>query len=210
MTTQTLTKPRAATAGERDAASKAIPPEPIYPACKKLRETLIDYQSVTAELEVTRGKAARAQGDMDMLGESSLSEEESLKAISEANGRRSLYSSRIASLERKSAGLLAELRAELVAAVSEVTRLVALEVTRRTDILSKRVIDALGGIDEHVIVRGEQITVTRYSKLICLVERMRPSPLFSVGSMPAADVVRDASGVLKKLEGLTREIGKEI
>jgi hypothetical protein len=208
--TTTLLKARPGAAGERRVLSEAVAPEPLYPACKRLGTILRDYQSAEAELEEYRGKAAKAQGDMDMLGDSSLSEEESLRAISEAHGRRSLYASRIATADRKTTGLLAELRTALVASVSEVTRLVAVELTRRTDILTKRVIDALGGIDEHTILRGEQITVTRYSKLICVVERLRPSQLFSVDRMPAADVVRDAQGVLRNLESLTREIGREI
>jgi hypothetical protein len=206
---QLLTK-RAPDGAQQAERPVAAPPESVYPACKKLGASLSDYQSVETELEEFRGKAAKAQGDMDMLGESSLSEEDSLKAISEAHGRKALYASRIATVERKSAGFLAELQTSLVAAIGEVTHQVRKELDRRTGILTQRVIEALGGIDEHAIVRGELAMITRNSKLVRAVERLIPHPLFSVDSMPAANVVAAAQGLLKNLELVTFEIGREI
>jgi hypothetical protein len=207
----TLLKPRPGAAGERRAVSEAVLPEPIYPACKKLGATLSEYQKSEQDLEEFRAKSSRAQADEDkMLGDSTLSEEEAAGRINEASGRKSLYASRITAFERKSNDLLTVLRTALGSAVAELTHAARTELERRREIITKRVTEALGGVHEPTFSSREIAAITRHSMLIVAVERLVPSHLFSAGSMSAADAVQSALAVLKNLERLTFEIGREI
>jgi len=203
MTTQTLEAPQE--------VSEAIPPKPIYPACKKLAAALADYQDAAGLLDECRGKASRADSDMVMLGEGTLSEEQSLKAISDAHGRKELYSSRTLVQERKVAGLLVELRRALVSANREVIGLVIPELERREVVITKRVHEALGGIVDHMIVARSSIAaVVRQSRLIWAVERLRPTPLYNAEKLPAGDSVATAESLLKTLALLSPELGRSI
>lgn len=209
MTTQLLEGPQTGT-GEPGGLS-AEKPAPLYPACKKLAAALADYQDAAGSLDECLGKASKAEADMVMLGEGTLSEAESLKAISDAHGRKELYASRTLVQERKVEGLLAELRRSLVAANREVIGLVIPELERRQAVITKRVHEALGGIVDHMIVARSSIaTVVRQSKLIWAVERLRPTPLYNAESLPAGDAVATAEALLKTLELLSPELGRAI
>ena len=119
---------------------------------------------------------------MDMIGDSTLDEEASLRAISDANGRRSLYASRIAVLERKAAGLLQEVRSALLPAWNEVRGLIIRESERRVNILECRVTESVGGFNEHSIrARGLLAGLVHQSKLVWVIDRMLPAQLIGSG-----------------------------
>jgi hypothetical protein len=139
MATELLEEARQTGTGERERPSVAMAPEPVYPACKKLKAALGAYQAAMGEVEESRGKASKAEADMAMLGDSTLSEADSLEAISSAHGRKELYASRIVSMERKSAVLLQEVRSGLLPAWNEVRGLVIGESERRVNILECRI-----------------------------------------------------------------------
>lgn len=196
---------------ERQTVSETMPPADLYPACKKLRKALGAWEVASAELEECRGKASKADADMAMLGDSSLNEAESLKAISDAHGRKELYGSRIATMEKKSAVLLQEVRSGLVPSYNEVRALVIREVERRVAVLEGRVTEVCGGFVEHsVMARGILIRLCHQSKLIWEVERMLPGQLMGLGSMAGDAVVAEGEAVLGNLEQIIPEIGKQL
>lgn len=210
MTTQIL-KARQTGAGERQRVSEAIPQAQIYSACQKLKAALGAYQAAAAELQECQLKVARAQGDVEMIGDSALSEAESLEAINNAHGRKELYTSRIGSLERKVAGLLQGLRSGLVPAYNEVRNLIIRESERRIEILERRVTEVAGGFNEHsIIARGGLSGLVRQSKLVWAVERLLPGQLIGLGSMAGEAVVAESQSVLGSLEQIIPELGRVI
>ncbi len=206
----TLLETRETGAGERRGAS-AEKPADLYPACKKLRKALGAWEAASAEIEEYQLKAVRAQGDMDTLGDSSLSEEESLRAISDAHGRKELYSSRIASMEKKSAVLLQEVRSALLPAWNEVRALIIRESERRVNILECRVTEVAGGFNEHSIrARGLLAGLVHQSKLVWAIDRMLPAQLIGLSSMASEAVIAEGQSVLGNLEQIIPELGREI
>jgi hypothetical protein len=211
MTTQTIEKAPLAGTGERRGPSEEMP-EPVYPACKKLKAALSDYSSAEAELESYRAKAAKAElTQSEALEDDGLTEQEAAQRISHAQNLKAVYTGRAANLEKKSAGLFTELGCALVAASSELTHLVSTELEKRREIIVERLIAALGGIAEHAGSQDQQLlNLTRYSKPLNAVERLKPSPLYNAQKLPAADVIRTAESLLMDLETFKLEVGKKI
>ena len=209
MSTQILEAPQTGT-GEQHGASEEKPEE-VYPACKKLEVALSAYQSAAAELEECRGKASKAEADMDMIGDSALSESESLEAISNAHGRKELYASRILIYERKRAALLQELRSSLIPAYNEVRAVVIRETERRIEILEGRVTEACGGlVESSVAARGLLGGLARQSKLVWGAQRHLPSQMTGLGNMAGEAAVAQSQAVLGNMEQIIPEIGREI
>jgi len=211
MTTQTIEKAPLAGTGERETVSEAMP-EPVYPACKKLKATLSDYSSAAAELEAYRGKEAKAElGMSEALEDGELTEQEAAQKISHAQNLKAVYAGRAANLEKKLAGLLTEVGTALVGATSEFSHLVATELEKRREIIMERLEAALGGINERVALPDQLLlSLARYSKPLNTVELLKPSSLYNVKDMPAADVIRTAESLLMDLETFKLEVGKDI
>ena len=182
MDTQTL-EARQTGAGEQRGPSVEMP-EPTNP-CKKLGRSLLDYQSALAQSEECAGRVAKAQSDLDTLGDSSLSEEESLKAISDANGRKALYASRAVPLERKVESRLAELRDALMAAMREQTNQVSLMIDRERESIIKAVYAALG-VENAPSIRGEVIRITRVSPVIMSLESLSLGNVYQVKNLASS------------------------
>jgi hypothetical protein len=187
-------------------------PEPVHPACKKLKAALSDYSSAEAELTAYRGKEAKAELAMsEALEDGELTEQEAAQKISHAQNLKAVYAGRAANLEKKSTGLLTELGAALVAASAELSHLVVTELEKRREIIMERLEAALGGINERAVLPVQQLlSLTRYSKPLNTVELLKPSPLYNVKDMAAESVVRGAENVLMDLETLKLEVRKEI
>jgi hypothetical protein len=195
MTTQTLEGPQTG-AGEQQTASEEMPAE------NKLQEALDDYQIAMLELEELSGKVVRAQADADMIGDNhSLSEAESLRAISDSQGRKALYTGRIAAFERKLAGLLAALKSELADAMRTQTNTVRQLVERERE----RVIDAVYaalGVTNNVFGRGEIVRLTRLSPSIHALERLLPGNMYGVPKWTPEAVLAETERVLRNAEKL--------
>ena len=145
----------------------------------------------------------------EALEDGELTEQEAAQKISHARDLKAVYAGRAAKLEKKAAGLLAELGTALVAAVSELTHVVMGELEKRRELIVERIKEALGGIDEQTgAPRQQLLSVTRYSKPLNRLELLKPSPVYNVKDMPAEDVVRFAQSVLKALETFKLEVGK--
>jgi hypothetical protein len=208
MTTQTL-KNAVTTALK---AVDVVLPEAVYPACKKLKATLSDYQSSEAELEEYHAKAAKSELAMsEALEDGELTEQEAAQKISHAQNLKAVYAGRAANLEKKLAGQLAELGSALVAASSEFTHLVVTELEKRREIIVERLEAALGGLNERAFPPNQQLlSLTQFSKPLSTVERLKPSPIYNVTNMAPADVTRTAESLLNALETFKLEVGKKI
>jgi hypothetical protein len=108
-------------------------------------------------------------------------------------------------------GLLAELKTVFVSATAELTHLIMVQLEKWREILVERVITVLGGVDEQAGVSRQQLlSVTRYSKPLNALERLKPSPVMGIKDMSGEDVIRSSEGVLRDLETFKREVGKDI
>lgn len=201
-------------AGERERASEALPPVPIYPACGKLQKALDAYQAVQAEIEGSRGQVSRAEVDEDkFLGDPSISEKESLERLPEFQSRKRFHEARAKGMEAKTGGLLDELRKALVLANAEIIALEIREANRRSEILTRRIVEAIGGLQPGaVIANGWVSSIVHQSRLMWQVERYRPTALlqYTVSKLEAEGVVSSAEGLLRTAELLMPEIGASI
>ena len=213
MSTQLL-EARPTGAEAQQTVSGAMAPEPVNPACKRLQKALGDYQKLQAEILDCRGKVSRVQADEDeLLGDPGISEKESIQRIPEFASRKKFHEARGRAMEARAAGLLAELRRALVAANAEIIPLVIREVDRRCEILTRRVLEAIGGLPPHAVIANSQIgSVVRQSRTVWSIQRYQPSPLlaYHADKMEEESVVASAQSLLLTMEGIVPEIGGEI
>lgn len=181
-------------------------------ACEKLQVALSDYQAVGQQLLNYRAQEAKAELAMsEALEDGELSEEEAAQRISQARDLKAVYAGRAAKLERKLAGLLGELKGVFVSASAELTHLIMVELEKWRELVVERVQEALGGVDEQVAGSRQQLlSVTRFSKPLNALERLKPSPVMGIKEMSGEDVVRQVEGVLKALEGFKQKLKEGI
>lgn len=206
MTTQTLEGPQTGI-GERGGASVEI--APIYPARMKLSAKVAEFERAEADLEDYRGKAARAQRDeAEALESPELSEEQAAQAIARAQSLRSVYLSRTQNKEKALEAFKPELAASLNAASGELRQVVNLEVQRRKEIVTTRVLEAIEAIGGGARREMALAQLLEFSGPVQQVAVLGPAPY--IYTKNDSGLGASAKAILEEFEQLTVEMRVEI
>ena len=119
----------------------------MYPGRVKLAAKVAEFERAEHDLEDYRAKSARAQRDeAEALESTQLDEAQAAEAIGRAQNLRRVYLSRTQNKEKAREAFKPELAAAINAAVGELRALVNQEVTRRKEIVTTRVLEAIEAI----------------------------------------------------------------
>ena len=183
-------------------------PEGLYPARAKLSTKLTELEKVFAGLEEYRAKAERARLSEDRaLEDSASSEADIAAAVGTAQIEKSVYQSRIRNREKMLGVISGELAASINEAARELRVLVGREVSRREEILTKRVCEAIQAIDRAGLKPTIQ-NLLDHSRTIEQVRILSPSPLQATAG-DQDSLVMAAKDVLAKFEQVIAEAGKK-
>ena len=175
----------------------------------KLSAKVAEFERAEADLEDYRGKAARAQRDeAEALESTELSEEQAAQAIGRAQSLRSVYLSRTQNKEKALEAFKPELAASLNAASGELRQVVNLELQRRKEIVTARVleaIEAIGGGARREMALGQLL---EFSGPVQRVAVLGPAPY--IYTKNDSGLGASAKAILEAFEQLTVEMRREI
>lgn len=204
----TLTKAAHVAPQEQQPASVQVP-EALYPARVKLSTKLAELERIVVGLEEYRSRSERPSiAENRALEDSDLSEEDAAAAIGTAQIERGVYQSRIRNREKMLALIAGELTSAIKEAAGELRALISREVTRREEILTKRVSEAIGAIDRPGLKPTIQ-NLLDHSRTIEQVRILVPSPLM-VPDGDHASLAMAATDVLTEYAHVISEAGKKI
>jgi hypothetical protein len=179
---------------------------PEISACEQLErveQVYSDHQGLATDLEGYRAKAAGALADQESaLANQELTETEAANQIAQAQALRSVFEARIAYKEAALERLTAELSSVAQAATRELTKLIAVEVDKRTALVTQRVLEALD-VDHDSLVIHQKLALEQhtaalpeYSRSIRAISGLRPSS-YHAGQPGAASQAKTLIGNYK-------------
>jgi hypothetical protein len=182
---------------------------PLYPACQRLSKILTDYLDASSAAGELESKLARATADEEnTASDSGLTEDDAIAKVAEAQSRKSVYSARLVSRQRAVATLATELWDAVKGVNQERGTLVAKLISERMEILSARVIEAVGAVDRPGRGAVLQELLVGYSAPIEQARRLEP-PVFL--SMPGPEsLASTAENALAGYKQIIAEAAKTI
>jgi hypothetical protein len=184
--------------------------ESAQPAGERLVQALNNLEKTATELEEFKGCIALAETDENAaLENDTISEDEVVSRVKEAQALRAVYTARVARAERAIPALTAELEAACAGAEKQLLEQIAQESARRSAVIRQRILDVLD-IDGNpeVLIRVELATILRHSKGVRAIESLRPLGYYAQGNAEHAS--RRAHAILDNRGSLAAEIAKGI
>jgi hypothetical protein len=177
-------------------------------AIGRLASTLAEYEKAASAVAGLEAKLARAISDEESsAGDSSLSEEQSISAVAEAQSRKSVYSVRLASRQKVVATLSAELTSTINDAQGELRSLVIKEDARRREIIGARML-AAGDLQPGLRLQPLLEELLNYSVPVERLRALMPQPM--VSKLEDAGLVHLVKDTLAKFEGVIAAAGETI
>jgi hypothetical protein len=186
-------------------ASAAVPS-----ACERLAPVLESYEKTATELEEFRGCITLAEKDENSaLEDESITEDEVVERIGDAQKRRAVYAVRVARRERELSTLGAELEQTCKLAEREFVGRINQESSRRSAIVRERLLGLLN-IDGNpdVLISVELSTILRHSRPVRAIEDLRPNCYYQAGDV--GYTVRAAHAILECLRAFEAEKAKTV
>jgi hypothetical protein len=182
-------------------------PAILFPCRDQLAKSLKAYEKAIADLDEYRGKAARAAADEEQSADDiSLSEKEAAQKIAQAQSMKHIYSARTASREKALKKGLDDIKDASNAAHQELTAALHLELDRRHLIISRRLLEVLGAVQETADSQA-MFDLMDFAPVIRAIHELSVGP---VTDYDEPGLLNKAGAILSAFERIAEEKGKEI
>lgn len=170
-----------------------------------LEEALGTYEKAAGELEEFRARVARAEVDEETtLSDHSLSEDQAIKQLTNAQKLKAVYTARAAHKEKELTRLGPELEEAIIPAERELLAEITQEAQRRSQAVLERVLEVLGPLEDPSAISVELATIVSHAAPVRLVQALQPAGYYEPGR--AEHAIAHAREVLAARTKLTEAL----